>query len=79
MVGLRPHCHAKASRKATYWGEVGNARRPNWKDRQLLLGGQYSTKYAAVTTWGSVFSKPFPKPSQTAQIGGVMPRINLLE
>ena len=44
-----------------------------------FVRGQHSTKYGAVTTWGSVFSKPSPKPSQTAQIGGVMPQINLLE
>ena len=44
-----------------------------------FVRGRHSTKYGAVTTWGSVFSKPSPKPSQTAQIGGVTPRINLLE
>ena len=44
-----------------------------------FVRGQHSMKYGAVTTWGSVFSKPSPKPSQTAQIGGVTPLINFLE
>ena len=44
-----------------------------------FVRGQHSMKYGPVTTWGSVFSKPSLKPSQTAQIGGVMPQINLLE
>ena len=36
-------------------------------------------KYGAITTWGSVFLKPSPKPSHTAQIGGASSQINLQE
>ena len=44
-----------------------------------FVRGQRSIKYGAITTWGSVFSKTSPKPSQTAQIGGALSRINLQE
>ena len=71
-LGLMPLCYATASSKALLlgWGLLCSV--PLIKSYLLLWEGRCLTDYGAITTWGSVFSNPSPKPSRTVQPGDVL-------